>query len=196
MTALEKFEGFKDSWTSKNFMINECPTGWTMNDCFHAIYHAMNSQSTRNIKMVLVPDTDSHGNVAVSLFKQEHYYQIEAMADGVEITVWAGDQVKDSIDGLISSYSGKIKKYLSFIGPKKDKKVDIIKSIIIEEKIDEVINNVLNKEKASVVYLSVGKVREFGANIPLLMNAPNANIFQLSLQKWMEETNNLRVANP
>ena len=196
MPILDKFQEAKEIWTNKKVIIDDIPGGWTKNDVFFASYHAMNGPSSRCIFYKQVPDTDDYGNTAVFLKKQNQFYQNEATDRGLEITVWVNEELSGDLDGIVDGYQQKTREFVKKIESSKDKKVDLIKTIIIEHQIDEVINNTMNKENARTVYFSIGKTREFAANIPLLMNASGASMFQLLLNKWMSLADQIRKAKP
>ncbi|HME55682.1 MAG TPA: hypothetical protein VKM55_25975 [Candidatus Lokiarchaeia archaeon] len=195
-TVIERFQQAKEVWTNKTAINDAIPDGWTKNELFHATLHATNSASSRNIYFTLVPESEDFGNLAVFLSKTNQFYQIEATERGVEITVWLNQDIADNIDEIIEGYKQKSQAFVDKLVEKSDKKHDIIKTIIIEEKIDEVINNAMNQENNRGVYFSIGKTREFAANIPLLMGASGASLIQLSLNKWMTAADQLRAKSP
>nr|MDO8114479.1 hypothetical protein [Candidatus Sigynarchaeota archaeon] len=196
MTILEHFQKAKEVWTNKKIIIDAIPSGWKKNDVFHTAVHGTNGPASRNIYFRLVPEADDFGNVAVFLNKNNQFYQIEATDRGVELTVWCNHELVDKVDAIIGEYKQKSLAFLEKITARKEKKVDIIKTIIIVEKIDEAINSAMNKENNRTVYYSVGKTREYAANIPLLMNASGANLIQLSMNKWMSFMDQMRSKSP
>ncbi|MHA1793702.1 MAG: putative selenocysteine system protein [Promethearchaeota archaeon] len=198
MTILERFNKAKTLWTNKKIVIenNQLPQNWTQNEAFFASYHAINGPSARNIFFKNTLDTDPHGNIAIFLNKTNQFYQVEATDRGLELTVWVHPDIIDKMDEIISGLQEKTLGYIKKIEDNKDKKKGIINTIKIEHHIDEVINNAMNGESSNAVYFSIGKVREFAANIPLLMNASGASIFQLSLNKWMSLAQQIRAASP
>ncbi len=190
MPIIESFNKAKEVWTNKKITIDDIPAGCKKNEAFHAAIHATNGSASRVI--FARPVTEEVGDIAIYLNKNNQFYQIESTDRGVEITVWGNSEVADKIDGIIDEYK---KKTLAFIGKilaKQDKKNDTIHTIIIEERIDEAINNAMNKEINRIVYFSIGKIREFAANIPTLMNASGFNLLQLSMNKWMTTAEQLR----
>jgi hypothetical protein len=190
MTILESFQKAKEVWTNKKITIDAIPAGCKKNEAFHAAVHAMNGPASRVI--FTRPVTEGVGDVAVYLNKNSQFYQVESTDRGVEITVWGNHEIADKIDAIIDEYKGKTLAFIAKIVVKQDKKNDIIRTIIIEERIDEAINNAMNKEINRIVYFSIGKIREFAANIPLLMNASGFNLLQLSMNKWMTVAEQLR----
>lgn len=199
MTILEQFKQAKEVWTNKKVIFEERPDGFKVNDVFHVALHATNGPHSRNIHLHLVPDSEDYGNTAIFLKKQDKaaiFYQFEATDRGLEITVWGNSEAAGDIDRHIEDFKDRMSKFLARLAGNKDKMGDVIRCITILERVDEVINNTLNNELNRVVYFSVGKVREFAANIPLLMNAPGFNLLQLSMNKQMSATNQLRTAAP
>ncbi len=190
MTILESFQKAKEVWTNKKITIDSIPAGCKKNEAFHAAVHATNGPASRVI--FTRPVTEEVGDVAIFLNKNSQFYQIEATERGLEITVWGNHEVADKVDGIIDDYKKKALAFIAKIMAKQDKKSDIIHIINIEERIDEAINYAMNKEINRIVYFSIGKIREFAANIPLLMNASGFNLLQLSMNKWMTVTEQLR----
>jgi hypothetical protein len=194
-SILETFQNAKEAWSNRNFVYDTLPENWTQNEIFHAAYHALNGVAMRAIHLTLAPESDPFGHVAVLLKKNNQFSQIEATDRGVEVTVWCDQENEDKIDEIIEEFKAKFTAYVDKITPMADKK-DILKSLVVEEKIDEVINNTMNGENNRTVYFSVGKTREFAANIPLFMGASGANMIQLSMNKWMTALEQLRTKAP
>jgi hypothetical protein len=190
MTILESFTKAKEVWTNKKITIDNIPAGCKKNEAFHATIHATNGPSSRVI--FTRPVTDEIGDVAIFLNKNNQFYQVESTERGVEITVWGNHEVADKVDGIIDDYKKKALAFIAKIMAKQDKKSEIIRTITIEERIDEAINYAMNKEINRIVYFSIGKIREFAANIPTLMNASGFNLLQLSMNKWMTVAEQLR----
>ncbi|MEX2681911.1 MAG: hypothetical protein Q6373_009930 [Candidatus Sigynarchaeota archaeon] len=190
MTILDSFQKAKEIWTNKKITIDGIPPGCKKNEAFHVAIHATNTPASRVI--FARPVTEEIGDLAIYLNKNNQFYQIESTERGIEITVWCNHEIADKIDGIIDDYKKKTLAFIDKILPKQDKKNDIIRTITIEERIDEAINNAMNKEINRIVYLSIGKIREFAANIPLLMSAPGFNLLQLSMNKWMTTAEQLR----
>ncbi len=190
MTILESFQKAKEVWTNKKITIDNLPAGCKKNEAFHAAVHATNGPASRVI--FTRPVTDEVGDVAIFLNKNNQFYQVESTERGVEITVWGNHEVAEKVDGIIDDYKKKALAFIAKIMSKQDKKSEIIHIINIEERIDEAINSAMNKEVNRIVYFSIGKVREFAANIPILMNASGFNLLQLSMNKWMTVAEQLR----
>lgn len=190
MTILESFQKAKEVWTNKKITIDGIPAGCKKNEAFHAAVHAMNGPASRVI--FTRPVVEEIGDIAVYLNKNNQFYQIESTERGVEITVWVNHEIAEKIDAIIDEYKNKTLAFLGRIAAKQDKKAEVIRTITIEERIDEAINNAMSKEINRIVYFSIGRIREFAANIPLLMNAPGFNLLQLSMNKWMTIAEQLR----
>ncbi|MHA1683612.1 MAG: putative selenocysteine system protein [Promethearchaeota archaeon] len=198
LTIIESFQKAKEVWTNKKAIIenSESPAGWVQNEVFHACYHSSNGPSARNFYFKTVPESEDFGNIVVFLNKKNQFYQIEATDRGVEITVWTHPDIAEKIDEICEGLITKSREFTKKIAEKGDKKDEMLRTVIIEEMIDETINKAMNNENANAVYFSIGKTREFAANIPLLMNASGANLFQLSLNKWMSAAQQIRATNP
>ena len=195
MSIIETFQNAKEAWSNRNFVYDTLPDNWTQNEVFHAAYHALNGPSNRAIHLTLVPESDPFGHVAVFLKKSNQFTQIEATERGVEVTIWCDQEIEGSLDETIEEFKTKLSAYVDKISPMAEKG-DILKSLVVEEKIDEVINNTMSGENNRTVYFSVGKTREFAANIPLFMSASGANMIQLSMNKWMTALEQLRTKAP
>lgn len=196
-TVLERFQKAKELWTNKKLIIDAIPDGFTKNEAFHATYHATNNTASRCISYHQVPESDDFGNIAVFLNKTDQFYQLEATERGVEITVWVKSDIADKIDEIIDKYIEDSKKIIEKIAVCDDKKKkEVMLALIVEQKVDEVINNAMNLANNRTVYFSVGKTREFAANVPMLMNASGFSLVQLSMNKWMTATDQLRSKAP
>ena len=66
----------------------------------------------------------------------------------------------------------------------------IAQSILVERKIDEVINLTMGMQMARKVYFAIGEARERGALIPIMMNGRAADVVQLAIMKWMNSALN------
>lgn len=195
-TVLDNFKAAKDAWTNKKVVIDKIPGGWKKNEAFHVAYHAINSPASRNIYTHKVPDTDDFGNVVVFLHKTNQFNQLEATDRGVEITSWCHDEIAEKIDEIMAGFKEKIEAFMNRVAASADTKLDVMRTLQIEQRVDELINSAMLVEKSGVVYFNIGKVREYAANIPLLMNAPGMSLVQLSMNKWMTAGDQLRQKSP
>jgi len=64
-------------------------------------------------------------------------------------------------------------------------KTDILKTILVERKLDECSNFVILKDINRKVYFAIGDARESAAVVPMFMGAEGASLVQLALNKWM-----------
>lgn len=198
MTIIESYQKARDVWTNKMQVLDlaSLPAGWKQNEAFHACYHACNGPSARNFSYKLVPETDDFGNIAVFLKKKNRFHKVEATDRGVELTTWLHPDIADKIDEINENLITRTQDFLKKIEGCKDKKDQILRIVMIEELIDDAINNAMNQENADAVYFSIGKVREFAANISMLMAAPGFNLIQLTMNKWMSAAQKIRASNP
>ena len=70
-------------------------------------------------------------------------------------------------------------------------KIQILKSILVERKLDECANLVLLKGINRRIYFAIGDARESAAVVPIFMEAEGASLVQLALNKWMETAQRL-----
>ena len=70
-------------------------------------------------------------------------------------------------------------------------KTQILKSILVERKIDECANLVMLKGLNRRIYFAIGDARESAAVVPIFMEAEGASLVQLALNKWMETAQRL-----
>ncbi len=195
-TVVERFQKAKEIWTNKKAILDQVPAGLTTNEYFHVAYHATNTPATRCIYLKIVPETDKFGHSAVFLHQTNQFYQVEATDRGLEITVWCNEDIASGIDAILDKLKQGTIEFGQKVISHPDKKVDLLMSINIEEIVDEVINRAMNLDPNQVVYFSIGKTREFAANIPLLMNASGFSLVQLSMNKWMTAGQQLRQSAP
>jgi hypothetical protein len=64
-------------------------------------------------------------------------------------------------------------------------KTDLLKTILVERKLDECSNFVILRDINQKVYFAIGDARESAAVVPMFMEAEGASLVQLALNKWM-----------
>jgi hypothetical protein len=84
-----------------------------------------------------------------------------------------------------------LKRKVKFNKKDKEIKTQILKTILVERKIDECANLTMTKDINRKIYFAIGDARESAAVVPLFMQAEGANLVQLALNKWMATCQNL-----
>jgi len=180
---VEKFEKIKTSWKNSKKQIPY--NNLTKKGLFELCYHAVNDVPNRCIKIITKPGDDDIGNFAIIyLIIEKSFITIETALEYTELTIYSGGEQPD-----FSILDKNEKKILDLITKFKTRSDDIqqqiLKSILIERKIDEVIDLVNNKEITRKVYFAIGEARERASEVPIIKNAPKSDIVLLSIMKWM-----------
>lgn len=178
----------KPQWFFKQ--IEEPYETLTRRELFELAYHTCNSVSTRNIFIRLASSEDQDGSKAIMYSNTKKFTSIEAIDSFLKVTKYfseesTGDKITTEIQPLL-------KKRKEFYTSKDTElKKQILKSILVERKLDECINLVLLKSINRKVYFAIGDARESAAVVPLFMKAEGASLVQLALNKWMETAQRL-----
>jgi len=186
---LSQFNGVITSqWLSKQI---EEPYGSLIHrKLFEIAYHTCNSVVMRNIYIKLSSSEDQAGSKAVFYSNTKKFTSIEALEDGLKITKYfspggTGDKVVSEIQPAL-----KRRKEI-FMSKDQNLKAQILKSILVERKLDECANLVMLKGNNRRIYFAIGDARESAAVIPIFMEAEGASLVQLALNKWMETAQRL-----
>ncbi|MFW9939924.1 MAG: hypothetical protein ACFFFT_02700 [Candidatus Thorarchaeota archaeon] len=175
-------------WLSKQI---EEPYGTLLpRELFEIAYHTCNSVAMRNIYIKLSSSEDQAGSKAVFYSNTKKFTSIEAVEDTLKIIKYfnpegTGDKVVTEIHPAL-----KRRKEI-FASKDQELKTQILKSILVERKLDECANLVMLKGNNRRVYFAIGDARESAAVIPIFMEAEGASLVQLALNKWMETTQRL-----
>lgn len=175
-------------WLSKHI---EEPYGSLIpRELFEIAYHTCNSVTIRNIYMKLSSSEDQPGSKAVLYSNTKKFTSIEALKSGLKITKYfsqggTGDKVVSEIQPTL-----KRRKEI-FMSNDQNLKAQILKSILVERKLDECANLVMLKGNNRRIYFAIGDARESAAVIPIFMEAEGASLVQLALNKWMETAQRL-----
>lgn len=186
-TILEKYDKIKAAWKNKSA---EVPYGEIPKKAlFELAYHASNEVPLRCIKVITKPGEDEVGNEAVLYSALDKIFiQILGTETGVNITLFTEN---DADFEKLDKIEAKLKECVSNFNNRSDElKSQIPNTILVERKIDEVVNLATNKDLARKVYFAIGEVRERGALIQLMMSAPKADVVQLAFMKWMNTIHN------
>ncbi|MFW9969663.1 MAG: hypothetical protein ACFFDF_05635 [Candidatus Odinarchaeota archaeon] len=175
-------------WLSKQ--IEEDYGSLLPRELFELAYHTCNSVTMRNIYIKLSSSENEGGSKAVFYSNSKKFTAIEALDKTLIITKYftegtTGDKVRSQIQPIL-----KRRKEL-FAKKDQDVKNQILKSILVERKIDECANLVMLKGVNRKIYFAIGDARESAAVIPIFMEAEGASLVQLALNKWMETAQRL-----
>jgi hypothetical protein len=159
-------------------------------ELFELAYHTCNSITMRNIYIKLSSSNEKGGSKAVFYSNSKKFTAIEALDNSLKITKYfsegtTGDKVISEIQPLLKN-----RKEL-FAKKEIEWKNQILKSILVERKLDECANLVMLKGMNRKIYFAIGDARESAAVVPIFMEAEGASLVQLALNKWMETAQRL-----
>jgi len=175
-------------WSSKQI---EEPYGpLNPRELFEIAYHTTNSVTMRNIYIKQSSSEDQGGSKAVFYSNSKKFIAIEALENSLTITKYfsegaTGDKIVTEIKPLLK------RRKENFTKKEAEMKTQILKSILVERKLDECANLVLLKGINRRIYFAIGDARESAAVIPFFMEAEGASLVQLALNKWMETAQRL-----
>ncbi len=175
-------------WLSTEILIEYSPLNHR--ELFEIAYHTCNSVGTRNIFIKLASDENRSGSKAILYSNTKKFTSIEALDDNIKINKYFNEGTTG--DKLINEVKPSIEKRKSvFSAKEKEQKVQILKSILVERKLDECANLVMLKDINRKIYFAIGDARESAAVVPMFMQAEGASLVQLALNKWMTATQKL-----
>ncbi len=163
----------------------------TKREFFELAYHTENSVQTRCIWLKLIQDFNE-GSKAILYSNNKTFTSIEIFEDNtIKIQNYYNDD-KNSDRLKNCSLPLLLKRKVRFNKKDKDLKTQILKTILVERKIDECANLTMTKDINRKIYFAIGDARESAAVVPLFMQAEGANLVQLALNKWMVTAQNLQ----
>jgi len=156
----------------------------TKRELFELAYHTCNSVAMRSILIKLSPSENKGGFKAVLYSNTKKFINIEALENTLRITKYfpegsTGDKLNTEIHPKLKSRKTK------FASKDGAMKTDLLKTILVERKLDECSNFVVLKDINRKVYFAIGDARESAAVVPMFMGAEGASLVQLALNKWM-----------
>jgi len=152
-------------------------------ELFELAYHTSNSVAMRNIFLKL-STSESSGSQAILYSNTKKFIKIETLENSLRITKYFPEG--STGDKLITNVQPKLKKRKeNFFTKDSSMKTDILKTILVERKLDECVNFVMLKDINRKVYFAIGDARESAAVVPMFMEAEGASLVQLALNKWM-----------
>ena len=153
-------------------------------EVFELAYHTCNSLTNRTVSIKLSPSEESSGSLSIMYSNTKKFITIETSDDGIILKKYYPQD--SSGDKLINEIQPKLKKRVeSFSAKDKDLRTQILKTILVERKLDECTNYVMLKDQNRKIYFAIGDARESAAVVPLFMEAEGASLVQLALNKWM-----------
>jgi hypothetical protein len=189
---LKTFDSIKNSWQQE--IVSEVYDPLGPRALFELAYHTRNSLKNRCIWIQLKQDFDP-GSQAILYSKDKTFSKIETLDDNIEIINYFNNETKNN--QLESSYIPLLKERKAKFSKKEKKiKTQLLKTILVERKIDECANLVMTKDINRKVYFAIGDARESAAVVPLFMEAEGSNLVQLALNKWMSAAQQLPPEEP
>jgi len=177
-----------NQWSSKEFTLEYDPLNHR--ELFELSYHTNNSVGMRNIFIKLSQDENKAGSKAILYSNTKKFISIEALDDNIKVIKYFSEG--NTGDKLINETKPTLEtRKLIYSAKEKDQKTQILKSILVERKIDECANLVMLKGINRKIYFAIGDARESAAVVPMFMEAEGASLVQLALNKWMTTTQNL-----
>jgi hypothetical protein len=156
----------------------------TPRELFDLAYHTCNSVAMRTILIKLSPTENKSGSQAILYSNTKKFISIETFENSLRITKYfpkgsTGDKLNTEIHPKLKNRKA------SFINKDTTIKLDLLKMILVERKLDECTNFVVLKDINRKVYFAIGDARESAAVVPTFMEAEGASLVQLALNKWM-----------
>jgi len=156
----------------------------TQRELFELAYHTCNSVAMRCILIKLTSSENGGGSQAVLYSNTKKFINIEALENTLRITKYfpegsTGDKLNTEIHPKLKTRKS------NFFSKDDAMKTDLLKTILVERKLDECSNFVVLKDINRKVYFAIGDARESAAVVPMFMEAEGASLVQLALNKWM-----------
>ncbi len=186
---LNQFETVITSeWPSKQIQIHYDPLN--RRELFELAYHTCNTLSSRNIFIKITQDETKAGSSAILYAtNKKTFISVETLEDYLQITQYFNQAAVDELEQkILPTFQARKEKYTN---KESEIKTQLIKTILVERKLDECANLVMLKGLTRKIYFAIGDARESAAVVPIFMEAEGANLVQLALNKWMEITQNL-----
>jgi len=138
----------------------------------------------RSILIKLSRSENKSSFQAVLYSNTKKFINIEALENTLRITKYfpegsTGDKLNTEIHPKLKS------RKIKFASKDSAMKTDLLKTILVERKLDECSNFVVLRDINQKVYFAIGDARESAAVVPMFMEAEGASLVQLALNKWM-----------
>ncbi|HMF31452.1 MAG TPA: hypothetical protein VKK79_08565 [Candidatus Lokiarchaeia archaeon] len=183
MSLLEQYQQVRSKWSKSGEMV-PYDDAVGIHASFELGYHASNTPTLRCFFMKTVPEGDPGSQAALIEAKTQVFNEVLGLDEGMMLTSYAKEEdvATEEHARVIADYQ---KFCANFPGKDDQQKENIIRSILVERKVDEVVNLTLVKDIGRKVYFAIGETRERAALIPLVMDAEGGSLVQLALNKWM-----------
>ena len=181
-------------WPSKQITEDYSPLNHR--ELFELAYHTCNTISSRCIHHHLSQDVNKAGSMAILYYsRHKRFTLVEALDEVLKITMYSSEE--GIIDKLIDEIQPTLKmRKDKYNACDKDTKTQLLKTVLVERKLDEAINLSMLEEIARKVYFAIGDARESAAVVPMFMQAEGASLVQLALNKWMAFAQRLPPESP
>ncbi len=192
---LEQFEStIVSQWPSKEIIENYSPLN--TKELFELAYHTSNTISSRCISLQLSQDNNKGGSKAILYHsKQKRFTVIESLDEHLKITMYSSEaSTNDKLTIEIQPSLQQRKN--TFIMKDAKFKEQLLKTILVERKLDEAAHLSMIEAIARKVYFAIGDARESAAVVPIFMQAEGASLVQLALNKWMTFAQRLPPEQP
>jgi hypothetical protein len=169
-------------WSFKEFEETYPPL--TPRELFELTYHTCNSIGMRNIMIKLSQSETTGGSQAIFYSNTKKFLSIETFDNTLRARKYFPEGSLG--DKLINDIYPKLKRRKGLFATKNaELKSALLKTILVERKLDECANYVMLKDINRKVYFSIGDARESAAVVPMFMEAEGSSLVQLALNKWM-----------
>jgi len=158
-------------------------------ELFELTYHTVNNVGTRCVWIKLFQGFKK-GSKAILYSKNKTFISIENMEDTLNTTCYYNNE--ENANRLTTQILPTLQERKMKFNIKDDViKTQLLKTILVERKIDECANLVMLKDINRKIYFAIGDARESAAVVPLFMEAEGSQLVQLALNKWMATAQNL-----
>lgn len=183
----------RSQWTNKQIELPYEPL--IPKELFELAYHTVNSVGMRNIFIKQTPNETKEGSQTVFYSNTKKFTFIEALENRIMLTKYFPEGTTG--DKLLNEVKPKLeKRKVSFFPKDNEMKSQILKTILVERKLDQCANFVMLNEINRNVYFTIGDARESAAVVPIFMEAEGSSLVQLALNKWMTSVQTLDQEKP
>ncbi|MFW9951571.1 MAG: hypothetical protein ACFFKA_15755 [Candidatus Thorarchaeota archaeon] len=153
-------------------------------EMFELTYHSCNSIGMRNIMIKLSQSETTGGSQAIFYSNTKKFVAIETFDDILRVRKYFPEG--STGNKLLMEIHPRLQRRKELFATKDSNlKTDLLKTILVERKIDECANYVMLKDINRKVYFAIGDARESAAVVPMFMEAEGSSLVQLALNKWM-----------
>ncbi|GAB4315783.1 MAG: hypothetical protein Kow0069_17730 [Promethearchaeota archaeon] len=191
-SLVDQFTKIENAW--KNVSETVPADGVSAQHLFELAYHAANAKPDRCIQLHL-EGGDQGGDALLFNVPQKMFKKVTSVDGGVVVALFkkTEERLQETLDQIVSRLS---QAKAAFAAKSPTEQEQIATAILVERKVDEVINRAADHELARAVYFAIGECRERMALVPLLMEAEKASIVQLALNRYMSAASNMAPDAP